>query len=80
MAKRRVAVLVGSLRKEAFTRRLANALISMQPDSLDMRIVEIGNLPLYNQDLETDSPPPAWSEYRQQLVQSQAVLFVTPEY
>jgi len=80
MAKRRVAVLVGSLRKEAFSRRLANSLISMQPDSLDMRIVEIGNLPLYNQDLETDSPPPAWTEYRKQLADSEAVLFVTPEY
>lgn len=80
MAKRRVAVLVGSLRKEAFSRRLANALISMQPDSLDMRIVEIGELPLYNQDLETDSPPPAWAKYRQQLAECEAVLFVTPEY
>ena len=80
MAKRRVAVLVGSLRKEAFTRRLANALISMQPDSLDMQVVEIGNLPLYNQDLETDSPPAAWTQYRQQLAACEAVLFVTPEY
>ena len=80
MAKRRVAVLVGSLRKEAFTRRLANALISMQPGSLDMQVVEIGELPLYNQDLETDSPPPAWARYRQQLAACEAVLFVTPEY
>src|SRR6185503_17449295 len=37
-------------------------------------------LPLYNQDLETDSPPPAWTEYRKQLADSEAVLFVTPEY
>ena len=80
MAKRRVAVLVGSLRKEAFSRRLANALIAMQPEPLDMRIVEIGELPLYNQDLETDSPPAAWVKYRQQLSESEAVLFVTPEY
>ena len=79
MAKRRVAVLVGSLRKEAFSRRLANALIAMQPDSLDMRIVEI-DMPLYNQDLETDSPPAAWVEYRKQLAACEAVLFVTPEY
>ena len=80
MARHRVAVLVGSLRKEAFSRRLANALISMQPDSLDMQIVEIGGLPLYNQDLDTDSPPPAWTQYRQQLAAADAVLFVTPEY
>lgn len=80
MAKRRVAVLVGSLRKDAFSRRLATALIGLQPDSLQMEIVEIGALPLYNQDLETDSPPAAWSEYRERLAAADAILFVTPEY
>ncbi|HEX4779330.1 MAG TPA: NADPH-dependent FMN reductase [Usitatibacter sp.] len=80
MPKKRVAVLVGSLRKEAFTRRLATALRSLQPDSLELELVEIGALPLYNQDLETDSPPPAWTEYRTRLAAADAILFVTPEY
>lgn len=80
MPARKVAVLVGSLRKEAFSRRLANALIGLQPDSLQMEILEIGNLPLYNQDLETDSPPAPWKEYREKLAACDAVLFVTPEY
>lgn len=80
MAKRRVAVLIGSLRKESFSRRLARALCDLQPDALEMEILEIGELPLYNQDLETDSPPPAWNQYRTRLAACDAVLFVTPEY
>jgi len=79
MATYRVAVLVGSLRKEAFSRRLAQALIALQPPSLQMEIVEIA-MPLYNQDLETDNPPAEWTAYRDKLRASQAVLFVTPEY
>jgi chromate reductase len=80
MPKRRVAVLVGSLRKDAYSRRLAMALADLQPDSLELEMVEIGALPLYNQDLETDSPPAAWKEYRARLGAADAVLFVTPEY
>ena len=79
MATYRVAVLVGSLRKEAFSRRVAQALCAMQPASLQMEIVEIA-MPLYNQDLETDAPPAEWTAYRDKLCAAQAVLFVTPEY
>jgi chromate reductase len=77
---RRVAVIVGSLRKEAFSRRTANALRAMQPPSLNLEIVEIGDLPLYNQDLETDQPPAAWTAFRDAIKAHDAVLFVSPEY
>jgi len=77
---RRVAVIVGSLRKEAFSRRVANALRAMQPPTLNLEIVEIRDLPLYNQDLETDNPPPAWSAFRDAVRAHDAVLFVSPEY
>ena len=80
MAKYRVAVLIGSLRKEAFTRRLAEALRNLQPASLDLEFVDIGALPLYNHDLETDNPPAAWTEYRAKIAACDAVLFVSPEY
>ncbi len=80
MATYRVAVIIGSLRKEAFSRRVAQALIALQPPSLQMEIAEIGALPLYNQDLETDNPPAEWTAYRDKLRAAQAVLFVTPEY
>jgi chromate reductase, NAD(P)H dehydrogenase (quinone) len=74
-----VCVLVGSLRKASFNRMLANALISLAPPSMKLEIVEIGQLPLYNQDLDTDPPAP-WTAFRQRVKAADAVLFVTPEY
>ena len=74
-----VCVLVGSLRKASFNRMLANALISVAPPSMNLEIVEVGQLPLYNQDLDTDPPAP-WTAFRQRVKVADAVLFVTPEY
>jgi chromate reductase len=75
-----VAVLVGSLRKESFSRKMAKAMIALAPASLKMEIVEIGNLPLYNQDDDTATPPAPWAAFRQRIKQADALLFVTPEY
>ena len=58
---RRVAVLVGSLRKESWNRKLAGALKALAPSSLELEIVEIGRLPLYNQDLDDQKIPPGAS-------------------
>ena len=78
---RRVAVLVGSLRKESWNRKLAEALGALAPSSLELEIVEIGRLPLYNQDLDDGkTPPDEWTAFRQKLKAFDAVLFVTPEY
>ena len=74
-----VAVLVGSLRKDSINRKVANALIELAPSSLKLGIVEIGALPLYNQD-EDASPPAPWVAFRAQVKAADAVLFVTPEY
>jgi chromate reductase len=78
VAKRKVAVIVGSLRKGSFTRMTATAMSGMVPE-LECEIVEIGQLPLYNQDLD-ESPPPAWKDFRQRIRAADAVLFATPEY
>jgi chromate reductase len=75
----KVAVLVGSLRKGAFSRLTANALAALAPASLHLHIVEIGQLPLYNQDDEA-APPAAWVAFRAEIKAADAVLFVTPEY
>ena len=80
MATRKIAVLVGSLRKESFTRKLARNLMLLAPPTLELDIVEIGDLPLYNQDDETDSPPPTWTEFRNRIKEADGVLFCTPEY
>jgi chromate reductase len=75
----RVAVLVGSLRRESFTRKFAKILIELAPADLQMEIVEIGELPLYNADLEAQVPA-AWASFRERVRGFDAVLFVTPEY
>ncbi len=74
-----VAVVIGSLRKESFNRKLALALKAMAPASLTLEIAEIGQLPLYNQD-DDASPPAASVAFKQQIADAGAVLFVTPEY
>jgi chromate reductase, NAD(P)H dehydrogenase (quinone) len=76
-----VAVFVGSLRKGSINRKLAKALAEVGPSSLKLDIVEIGQLPLYNQDEdEVQNPPPTWTALRARVKAADAVLFVTPEY
>ena len=74
-----VAVLVGSLRKDSFNRKLALALTALAPPQLKLEIVEIGRLQLYNQDLDAD-PPAEWKAFRDRVRRADALLFVTPEY
>jgi chromate reductase len=80
MAQRDVAVVVGSLRRGSFSRHCALALMKLSPDNLKLGFVEIGDLPLYNQDLDGDAPPAPWVVFRDAVRLRDAVLFVTPEY
>jgi len=76
-----VAVLVGSLRKGSYNHMAAQALAELAPASLKLGIVEIGDLPLYNPDLdEAGLRPAVWVRFRDQVRPAQALLFVTPEY
>ena len=75
---RTVAVVVGSLRKDSVSRKLAHAFAALTPN-LKFDIVEIGELPHFDQDLEAD-PPAAWVSFRRQIAAADAVLFVTPEF
>ncbi|MBB1519022.1 NADPH-dependent FMN reductase [Aquipseudomonas guryensis] len=75
-----VAVLVGSLRKASINRKLALALAELAPPSLQLDIVEIGDLPLYNEDIDVNPAPLPYSRFRQQVNSADALLFVTPEY
>ncbi|HKS92440.1 MAG TPA: NAD(P)H-dependent oxidoreductase [Tepidiformaceae bacterium] len=78
---RDVAVLVGSLRHESFSRKLANALARLAPAELHLEIVEIGGLQLYNQDFDDQHRIPAeWTAFRDRIRAADAVMFVTPEY
>ena len=75
-----VSIVVGSLRKGSYTRMVAQAMVEVAPDGLKCEFAEIGDLPLYNQDAETDSPPAAWVAFRDRIRPTNAVLFATPEY
>jgi chromate reductase len=74
-----VAVLVGSLRRDSINRKVAHALAGLAPVGLTLSIIEIGQLPIYNQDGE-ETPPPEWTAFRERIRAADAVLFVTPEY
>jgi NAD(P)H-dependent FMN reductase len=77
---RNVALIVGSLRQGAYSRLVAQALIELAPPTLQLNEVAIGELPFYNQDLETDTPPAPWRTFRDHIRKSDGVVFVTPEY
>jgi len=80
-ATRDVVVIVGSLRKASWTRRVATALARLAPASLKLEIVEIGDLPLYNQDLDDEHRvPQQWQVFRDRVSRADAVIFCTPEY
>lgn len=74
-----VAVVVGSLRKESFSLKIANAFAKIAPSSLKLEIVTLHGLSFFNQDLEA-TPPADWVTFRETIQKSDAVLFVTPEY
>ena len=75
----RIAIVVGSLRKDSINRKIARSMCAIRGDNLECAIVEIGNLPLYNQDLDGD-PPGEWVEFREQIAAADGILFCTPEY
>ena len=79
MESKKIAVLVGSLRKDSLSLKVAKSLIVLAPKSLTAKIIEIGDLPLYNEDLEK-SPPLSWTRFRDAIKGFDGLLFVTPEY
>jgi chromate reductase len=79
MAKHKIAIVVGSLREGSINRRVARSICAFASDMLDCTIVEIGDLPHYNQDHEAN-PPEAAVRFRQQIAAADGILFCTPEY
>jgi chromate reductase len=78
--QKKVGIIIGSLRKGAYTRMMARAVSELAPQSFALTEIAIGELPLYNQDLETDTPPAAWKIFRDAVNAMDAILFITPEY
>ncbi|MEX0728377.1 MAG: NAD(P)H-dependent oxidoreductase [Planctomycetaceae bacterium] len=79
MRTSRIAVVVGSLRKESFNQKLANGLIKLAPPEFSFQQSQIGDLPLYNQD-DDDHQAEAVKRLKAEISAAQGVLFVTPEY
>jgi chromate reductase len=78
---KKIAVLIGSLRKESISRKVAQTLITLAPQSIQSELIEIGDLPLYNQDFDDEQRAPAtWTQFRNKMSTFDGVLFVTPEY
>lgn len=74
-----VAIIIGSLRKESINRQLANGILKLAPEGVRFKIVEIGDLPLYNQDDDANQAD-AVKQVKADIAQSDGVLFVTPEH
>ena len=79
MKNYRVAVLIGSLRKDSWNKKVAKAMMAMAGERLQLEILEIGDLPFYNEDLEHTAPA-EWKRFRDQLRTFDGFLFFTPEY
>lgn len=79
MAQYQIAVVVGSLRRDSFNRKLAHALTKLAPPEFSFKLVEIGDLPLYNQD-DDGSPAESVKRLKSEISAAQGLLFFTPEY
>jgi chromate reductase len=77
---RKVAVIIGSLRRNSNASRIAKAIEAEAPKSLEFEHIRIDNLPFYNQDLDPNAAPAEWTAFRDKVRGADAVLFVTPEY
>ena len=74
-----IVTIAGSLRKESFSLKVANALAKLAPASLKLDVVTLQGISFFNQDLEAN-PPADWLAFREKIQKSDGVLFVTPEY
>src|SRR5271170_5533085 len=74
-----IVVIAGSLRKESFTLKIANALAKLAPPSLKLDVVTPHGISFFNQDLEAN-PPADWVAFRERIQKSSGVIFITPEY
>jgi chromate reductase len=75
----KIAIIVGSLRKESLNRKVARSICAIRYDNLDCSMIEIGDLPLYNQDSDAN-PPEQYVRFRKQIAEADGVLFCSPEY
>lgn len=74
-----IGIIVGSLRKASLSLQMAKWIMNFN-DLNNYELIPLSNMPIYNEDLETDFPPVEWDNFRQTVKEKDAVLFITPEY
>jgi len=79
MANHKIGIIVGSLREGSINRKIARSMCAIRDDDLDCSMIEIGDLPLFNQDLEM-TPPEQWVRFKEQILAADGILFCSPEY
>lgn len=79
MSVQKIGLLVGSLRAASYSRKVALEMIRLAPSGMKPELIEIGDLPLYNEDLEQQVPAP-WHRFREAVREKDGIIFVTPEY
>ena len=79
MANHKIGIIVGSLREGSINRKIARSMCAIRDDDLDCTMIEIGDLPLFNQDLEM-TPPEQWVRFKEQVLAADGILFCSPEY
>ncbi len=80
MAQKKISLLVGSLRKDSFNKKIANEVKKLASSNLELEILEIGQLSYYNEDLDHGNPPQEWTDFRNKIKNSDGFIFFTPEY
>jgi chromate reductase len=81
MANHQIAIVVGSLREGSINRKIARSMCAMRGDGLECSLIDIGDLPLYNQDYDGLAEQPAsYTRFREQIASADGILFCTPEY
>lgn len=78
--KHKIGIIVGSLRKASYSKKIAKNLIELASDEFDLEIIPIGDLPLFNEDFDGEYAPEAYNEFRRKMKEKQGFIFVTPEY
>ncbi len=77
----KVGIIVGSLRRDSYSKKIANVLKGFAPENVELENVEIGNLEMFNQDFDDDGTvPESWTNFRKSIESYDGFIFVTPEY
>jgi chromate reductase len=78
---KQIGIIAGSLRKDSWSKKIANAVLSMAPQGFEFRTISLDDLPVYNQDFDDHGPVPgSYVKFREEIKALEGVIFITPEY